>query len=131
MGTFDLIADLPIEVESYELEDRDRTFGEFTRPSTIIHLRGGGEEGIGEDVGYDVLDHIAHRDAGPVLDFSSASTLGEFCDLAGQLDLFPTPPERDSSRHYRRWAYESAALDLSLRQAGKPLHEAVGREPQP
>ena len=27
---------------------------------------------------------------------------------------------------YRRWAYESAALDLALRQAGLPLGEAVG-----
>jgi L-alanine-DL-glutamate epimerase-like enolase superfamily enzyme len=132
MPLFDSLAELPMEVEGYELEDRDRTYGEFTRPSTIIHLKGGGEEGIGEDVVYDVLDHVAHRDAGPVLDFSPASTLGAFCDLAGQLDLFPgAPPERESSRHYRRWAYESAALDLALRQAGKPLHEAVGREPQP
>jgi hypothetical protein len=32
---------------------------------------------------------------------------------------------------YRRWAYESAALDLALQQAGLSLAEAVGREPQP
>ena len=32
---------------------------------------------------------------------------------------------------YHRWAYESAALDLALRQAGQSLAEAVGREPQP
>jgi hypothetical protein len=32
---------------------------------------------------------------------------------------------------YRRWGVESAALDLALRQAGKSLAEAVGREPQP
>ena len=31
---------------------------------------------------------------------------------------------------YRRWAFESAALDLALRQAGLSLAEAVGR-PQP
>jgi L-alanine-DL-glutamate epimerase-like enolase superfamily enzyme len=33
--------------------------------------------------------------------------------------------------HYRAWAYESAALDLALRQAGRSLHEAVGREARP
>jgi hypothetical protein len=132
MATFDAIADLPIEVESYELEDRDRTYGDFTRPSTIVHLRGGGEEGIGEDVVYDVLDHIAHRDAGPVHDLSGPSTLGELCELLGELDLFgESPPEREPSRHYRRWAYESAALDLALRQGGASLHEALGRDPQP
>lgn len=132
MATFDRIKDLPVEIEGYELEDRDRTYGDFTRPSTIVHLRGGGEEGIGEDVVYDVLDHIAHRDTGAVHDLSGPKTLGEFCDLAGELDLFvDSPPARESSRHYRRWAYESAALDLALRQGGVPLHEALGREPRP
>ncbi len=47
------------------------------------------------------------------------------------LDLFPSPPERDVSRNYRRWAFESAALDLALRQAGTSLHEHLGREPKP
>ena len=58
--------------QSYELTGHDREFGDFTRPSTVVHLRGGGQEGIGEDVVYDVLDHIAHRDAGPVLDLDGA-----------------------------------------------------------
>jgi L-alanine-DL-glutamate epimerase-like enolase superfamily enzyme len=35
------------------------------------------------------------------------------------------------SRLYRRWTFHSAALDLALRQAAKPLHEAVGREARP
>ena len=35
------------------------------------------------------------------------------------------------SRLYRTWAYESAALDLALRQAGQPLHAVLGREPRP
>jgi hypothetical protein len=132
MPTFDRLAELPIRVESYELEDRDRRYGDFTRPSTIVHLRGGGEEGVGEDVIYDELDHIAQRDAGPVLDLTGPSTLGELCALLGELDLFPgAPPVREPSRHYRRWAYESAALDLALRQSGIPLHGAVEREPRP
>jgi L-alanine-DL-glutamate epimerase-like enolase superfamily enzyme len=132
MATFDSLAELPIQIEGYELEDRDRTYGAFTRPSTIIHLRGGGHEGVGEDVAYDDLDHIAHRDAGPVHDLSTPSTLGELCGLVGGLDLFPgSPPVREFSRHYRRWAYESAALDLALRQSDLPLHEALGRDPRP
>jgi hypothetical protein len=129
---FDRLAALPIKLESYELTGHDREFGEFTRPSTVIHLHGGGEEGIGEDVGYDVLDHIAHRDAGPVLDLTGPATLGELCELLGELDLFAgAPPEREPSRHYRRWAYESAALDLALRQSGLALWEVVERDPTP
>lgn len=129
---YDRLAELPVSVESYELTGHDREFGEFTRPSTVVHLRGGGEEGIGEDVVYTVLDHIAHRDAGPVHDLTGPSTLGELCDLIGDLDLFASaPPEQEASLHYRRWAYESAALDLALRQNGLALWEAVERDPSP
>jgi L-alanine-DL-glutamate epimerase-like enolase superfamily enzyme len=129
---YDRLAELPLEIDSYELSGHDREYGEFTRPSTVIHLRGGGKEGIGEDVVYDVLDHIAHRDAGPVLDLTGPETLGQACELLGKLDLFPgAPPEREPSRHYRRWAYESAALDLALRQNGLALWEVVERDPQP
>ncbi len=131
-GAWKKIESLPLRVDSYELTDHDREYGSFTRPSTVIHLHGAGEEGIGEDVVYDVLDHIAHRDAGPTHDFTGASTLGEFCALAGELDLFPVAePGMPASRLYRRWAFESAALDLALRQAGVPLHEALGRNPEP
>ena len=81
---------------------------------------------------YDGVDHIAHRDAGPVLDLTAPTTLGEACSLLGELDLFPgAAPERDASRLYRRWAYESAALDLALRQSRLALWEVVERDPQP
>jgi L-alanine-DL-glutamate epimerase-like enolase superfamily enzyme len=132
VSLYDALAALPIRISSYELTAHDRQYGAFTRGSTVVHLRGDGEEGLGEDVVYTVLDHIAHRDAGPVHDFGGVSTLGEFCELVGGLDLFPgAAPEYEASRHYRRWAYESAALDLALRQGAAPLHEVVGREPQP
>jgi hypothetical protein len=133
VSVFEQVAELPIEVSSYELEGHDREYSpQFTRGSTVIRLRGEEQEGIGEDVGYDVLDHIAHRDAGPIHDLSGPKTLGELCELIGGLDLFATAePVREASRHYRRWAYESAALDLALRQNDIPFHEAVGRDPRP
>lgn len=131
-AAYDRLAELPIRIESYELTAHDREFGDFTRPSTVIHMRGDGQEGIGEDVVYTALDHIAHRDAGPGLDLGGPQTLGEACELIGELDLFPgAAPDYDASRHYRRWAYESAALDLALRQAGLALWEVVERDPSP
>ena len=54
-------------------------------------------------------------------------TLEGFSRLLDGLDLFPSPPEREASRDHRRWAYESAALDLALRQAGRSLADALGR----
>ncbi len=132
MPLFDLIAQLPIEIDSYELTDLDRTFDSgFSRPSTLITMHGGGLQGRGEDVVYNDLDHIAHRDVGPIHDLSGPATVGELCELIGSLELFPAPPIMDASRLYRRWAYESAALDLALQQAGKPLHEVLAREMSP
>ena len=132
MATYDRLAELPIQIEGYSLEGLERQVtSEFSRLSTLIRMHGGGEEGVGEDVTYDALDHIALQDAGPVHDFSGPSTLGELCERVERVDLFPSPPVRDVSQLYRTWAYESAALDLALRQAGISLHEALGREPAP
>jgi hypothetical protein len=129
--TFDALADLPLEIEGYELQPLELQLPSFERLSTVIHLWGAGEDGLGEDVTYDAVDHIALQDAGPTLDLTGYATLGEFCELMGDLDTFPAEPQRDVSRLYRRWAFESAALDLGLRQAGKGLAEVVGREPRP
>ena len=132
MATFDSLASLPVTIDSYSLEGLEANVSsDFTRLSTVIRVSGGGLDGVGEDVTYDALDHVALQDAGPVLDLAGSRTLGEFCSLVGDLDLFPVEPVRDVSRRYRRWAFESAALDLALRQAGKPLHEVVGREMRP
>src|SRR5438067_5171601 len=130
--TYDRIADLPIEIEGYALAGLERDVSsEFTRLSTVIRLRGAGHEGVGEDVTYDALDHVALQDAGPVHDLTPAQTVGELCDLVESLDLFPAAPVRDVSRLYRTWAFESAALDLALRQTGRSLSDHLGREPQP
>lgn len=132
MSTYDLLADLPVEIEDYALEGLEREVSSgFDRLSTVIHLRGGGEEGVGEDVTYEALDHIALQDAGPTQPLAGRHTLAGLGDRLAELDLFPTAPVRDVSRRYRRWAFESAALDLALRQAGRSLHEALRREPRP
>ncbi|MEA2374143.1 MAG: hypothetical protein QOD53_606 [Thermoleophilaceae bacterium] len=132
MATFDRTAELPVAIESYAFEGLERDVSsDFTRLSTVVKMRGGGAEGVGEDVTYDALDHVALQDAGPVHDFSGASTIGELCELVESLDLFPAEPVRDVSRLYRQWAFESAALDLALRQAGVSLAEHLGREPRP
>ena len=131
VSSYDQIAGLPLRIDSYSLEGLEFEAPGFTRLSTVIHLEGGGEEGVGEDVVYDALDHVAFQDAGPNLDLAGEHTIDSFSELLGGLDLFPSPPEREVSRNYRRWAFESAALDLALRQAGTSLHEHLGREPRP
>jgi L-alanine-DL-glutamate epimerase-like enolase superfamily enzyme len=132
VSTYELIADLPLTIEEYELEGRElRPNPDFTRLTTTIHLRGGGAEGLGEDVTYEALDHIALQDAGAKLPLAGDWTVRSFREHIDTLNLWPADPTRDVSRLYRRWAYESAALDLALQQAGRSLADVLGREPQP
>jgi L-alanine-DL-glutamate epimerase-like enolase superfamily enzyme len=131
LTTWERVADLPLRVDDYALEGHEFEVPGFLRRTTTIALRGGGLTGMGEDVVYSADDQLAHQQAGPVLPLAGDWTLRSFSDRLESLDLFPTAPEREDSRPYRRWAYESAALDLALRQAGTTLHELLGREVRP
>ena len=119
-GTYARFAGLRLEVDGYALERYEKpvTRG-FTRVTTLVRLAGGGEEGLGEDVTWIAEHHDREQAAGPVLPLVGSWTLESFSDA---LEM-PDP--------HRRWAYESAALDLALRQARTTLAEVVSREPQP
>ena len=58
-------------------------------------------------------------------------TLESFCDHLATVEQWQEPPEWELARLWRNWAFESAALDLALRQAGRPLHEVLGLESRP
>ena len=132
MSTWERIAELPVEIDGYSLEALQADVSsEFTRKSTVIHLRGGGEEGVGEDVTYDAVDHEILQAAGANLPLAGRFTLASFAEHLAGMSLFPEPPQREVSTRYRTWAYESAALDLALRQARTSLHAALAREPRP
>ena len=133
MSLYDPLASLPLRIEGYTLEGLVRTVSSgFERKSTVIALQGAGEEGRGEDVTYEPGAHDAQQQAGPVLDLAGDYTFDGFSQHLGQLDLFPGyTPEQDVYRRYRRWAFESAALDLALRQADTSLHELLDRAAEP
>ncbi len=127
---YDAVANLPLRVEGYELGVRERdTSSGFTRTTTTVVLRGDGETGRGEDVTYEREDHVPLWDLD--VDLAGEHTLESFSERLEEVDLWPEPPSRETFRHYRRWSFESAALDLALRQAGQSLGEALGREYDP
>ncbi|HEX3238852.1 MAG TPA: hypothetical protein VHR18_01810 [Solirubrobacterales bacterium] len=132
MASYDAIAELPLEIESCSFEGLEIVLGEFERLTTLIKFSGAGHEGIGEDVTYDAVDHVAQQDAGPPEGLTGSYTFDEFSKHLDGINLFPAAePQRDISVDYRRWAFESAALDLALRQAGTNLAAILGREPKP
>ena len=58
-------------------------------------------------------------------------TLESFSERLDELDMFPVAPKRADARAHRRWAFESAALDLALRQSGLSLASALDRRCDP
>jgi hypothetical protein len=130
--TFDRIADLKLGVDGYSLIPLVGELSpELTRHCTVVQLQGGGLTGEGEDVVYEASDQAAFQQAGPIHDLAGSWTLAGFCEHVESLELFAQPPAWEVYRSYRVWAFESAALDLALRQAGLTLHRAVDRDPAP
>lgn len=131
MSAYDAFKDLPIKIESHEFVRHELAVSSgFDRVTTEIVLRGDGHEGRGEDVTYDTLDHdVLQKDA--VLDLSFAGSFDEFSEHLASLPLWAAPPVRDVSENYRLWGFESAALDLALRQNGLDFAGVLGREPRP
>jgi len=117
------LAQLPLVIEDYALErlERPPAFG-HDRGTDLVRLRGGGEEGLGEDI----TVYLPEGTAAPALELSGEWTLGSFCEHLAAIEQWTEPPEWDLARAWRNWGYESAALDLALLQAGQALHEVVG-----
>ncbi len=118
MSDYERLAGLDLFVDAVDLERNqlEVTSG-FKRVTTTVRLSGAGEVGEGEDVTYEG----PHHDGFSPPDLSGKWTFDDLSQRLDSLDL----------AGYRRWAFESAALDLALRQAGTSLGAAVGREYRP
>ena len=126
------VAELPLVVEACEYDRLHAVLAyEFDRITTHVRLAGAGTEGLGEDISAFREDGTSLHETQPSLPLAGEWTLAGFCEQLGGLALWPEPPEWDMALRMRRWAFESAALDLALRQAGRPLHDVLGLEPKP
>jgi len=129
---YDSLADLDLSIDGYGLEQHgSETSSGFTRKTTVVSLHGDGETGRGEDVTYDGEEHDALEVEGssPGFDVEGDYTFDEFSRRLGDEDLFlGREPDQAVFRNYRRWAFESAGLDLALKQAGTDLADTLGRD---
>jgi L-alanine-DL-glutamate epimerase-like enolase superfamily enzyme len=118
VALFDVVRGLELDVESFSTERREtRVSTDFVRVTTTVVLSGAGEAGRGEDVIYDAAAH----DGFPELRERGQMTLEEY---SRRLEAY-------GLEDYRRWAFESAGLDLALRQNGLSLGAALAREYRP
>jgi hypothetical protein len=121
MSIWDSVAGLELRVDGYSLARRESlTPSGWTRVTTVVEIDGEGAAGVGEDVTYDAE---AHDGVPAKLMVAGTWTLADFSHF---LDGFA-----ELGEGYRRWAFESAALDLALRQNELGLGEALGRPERP
>jgi hypothetical protein len=128
MSVWEKLRGLDLNVEEVTTERKSVDVStQFTRVTTTVVLAGEGEQGRGEDVTYTPEDH----DWFPELDPPGRTTLGELSAELDGLQLFETEPKMPAWADYRRWAFESSALDLALRQNDLSLGAAIKRDYQP
>jgi hypothetical protein len=121
MSLWESLAGLTVKVDGYRLERRESsTPSGWTRVTTTVVLEGDGATGEGEDVTYQPELHD-----GVPAELMLAGTWS-LEDLSRHLDEF-----EELTEGYRRWAFESAVLDLGLRQNELGLGEALGRKERP
>jgi hypothetical protein len=121
MSLWDSVAELPIKVDGYKLERRESsTPSGWTRVTTTVVLQGEGSSGQGEDVTY---ESELHDGVPEELMLAGTWSLEDF---SHRLDEF-----EELTEGFRRWAFESAGLDLALRQNELGVGEAFGRQELP
>jgi hypothetical protein len=129
MSLWDSVAELTVKVDSYALQRRESsTPSGWTRVTTAVVLEGDGANGEGEDVTYGADDH----DHVPTdLMLSGTWSLDDISRHLDELELWGGDPDNHTGQDHRRWAFESALLDLALRQNELGLGHALGRQELP
>jgi hypothetical protein len=130
----EFLASLELDVTDATLRAHEReTSSGFSRTTTVVELHGPAGVGRGEDVTYEAADHERFRERGlDGFDLEGSYTIAAFSSHVGAQDLFSGgEPEQSVFRNYRRWAFESAALDLALTQAETDLATALDRSFDP
>lgn len=140
VSMYDALAELDLDIDSVEVSRRELQVSEqFRRTTSILEFHGGGETGKGEDI---IYESSFHQYPDTLLDALPGSySFGEFSAFLEDCSLFEPDAEPDlaqrghreipAKRNYRRWALESAALDLALKQHGETLASVLDREYSP
>ncbi len=121
MSLWEALADLEVRVDGYSLQRRESsTPSGWTRVTTTVVVQGDGATGEGEDVTY---QPELHDGVPGELMLAGTWSLEDLSHRLGEFE--------ELTEGYRRWAFESAVLDLGLRQNELGLGEALGRKERP
>ena len=118
MPLWDSLAGLSVRIDDLSVQRRELPRDKWTRVTTTVVLHGDAARGEGEDVTYEAE---AHDDFPADVMLAGTWSLDDLSRRLQELQL----------SDYRRWSFESAALDLGLRQRGASLGELIGRRYRP
>jgi len=131
LSLLEAIIQLPVTIEGIGTSQL-KLPGQMGRISTTLELAGCGHVGRGEDISYSPVTQASLPGVYGALDLSGVWTMGSLAVRLDELgDFVPKTKESDDKPGYHRWALESAALDLALRQRGCDLAELIGAEWEP
>lgn len=133
MGRYERLGSLAVAIEEISLERHHlETPSGFERTTTVITLSGDGHQGHGEDVTYFEEAHGAIDPAGILEAIRHSSSVDQVHRSIDESRFdFGVDDPPPVATNYRRWAIESAALDLALKQRDSSLAEVVGRPFRP
>ncbi len=134
MRTWDLISELPLEVDGYELVPHEIPFhgGRRTPLDRGAARRRRARRARRGRHATTPRRRASSRTPARTQPLAGSTTLAGFARLLDGLDLWPGADRQpNATPDYRRWAFESAALDLALRQSGLSLADAFRRELRP
>jgi len=118
MPLWDSLAGLSVRIDDLSVQRRELPRDKWTRVTTTVVLHGDAARGEGEDVTYEAE---AHDDFPADVMLAGTWSLDDLSRRLQELQL----------SDYRLWSFESAALDLGLRQRGASLGELIGRRYRP
>ncbi|MFB6203923.1 MAG: hypothetical protein ABEK01_05525 [Candidatus Nanohaloarchaea archaeon] len=125
---YEAVKDLELKITEFDTRQKEKNVSkDFTRRTTVVEVSGNGHTGRGEDVIYENEKHIY-----PEMEIEGSYSFDGFSRSLEEKRLFPGEMEADETqRNYRRWAVESAVLDLALKQNGEDLGSVLGMDYSP
>lgn len=129
-GMYDVIESLPITVDTVTFEGKRIETEKRAFERTIVQLYGDGTAGFGEDTTPSIEAHEHLRSEGLSLP-AGDHTVGAFSNALDANSLLTAQTVHRDNLGHLRWAIESAALDLALKQSGQTIGTVLGRAYDP